>query len=79
MKLGARVCEIRSSWSFRTHKDHALDFPVSEQIADVTQLLGTAQRDIVIRIVVIAVGAVEGINIPERRVIPRRYYFEARS
>ncbi len=46
-----------------------LDLAVAEQIGYLGQFLGRAQRGRIIRVEVIAVGAMEGVDVPQRRMV----------
>src|SRR6059036_1885460 len=48
-----------------------LDLAVAEEVAHLGQLLGRAERSRIVRVEVVAVRAVEGVDVPQRRVVAR--------
>src|SRR5262245_11138859 len=46
-----------------------LDLPVAEQVADLGELLGGLERGGVVGVEVVAIRTVEGVDVPERRVV----------
>ena len=62
---------------FRSIVTVRFDFPVPEQVARLAQFFGAPESRIVIRVKVVAIGAVEGIDVPEGGVIPRGNDFES--
>src|SRR3989454_5037141 len=48
-----------------------LDLAVAEEVAHLGQLLGRSERSRIVRVEVVAVRAVEGVDVPQRRVVAR--------
>src|SRR5256885_854466 len=48
-----------------------LDLAVAEQVAHLRQLLGRSEGSGIVRVEVVAVRAVEGVDVPQRRVVAR--------
>src|SRR5213593_1283626 len=48
-----------------------LDLAVAEEVAHLGQLLGRSERSWIVRVEVVAVRAVEGVDVPQRRVVAR--------
>src|SRR3989475_3157765 len=48
-----------------------LDLAVAEEVAHLGQLLGRSQRSRIVRVEVVPVRAVEGVDVPQRRVVAR--------
>src|SRR5215469_2212365 len=57
-------------------RSQRLDLAVAEQVAYVGQILSRAQRGRIVGVEVVAVGAVEGVDVPQRRMVALLYYLE---
>src|SRR5581483_7870671 len=55
--------------AFVVARPERLDLAVAEEIADVGELLGEAERRRVVRVEVVAVRTMERVHVPERRVV----------
>src|SRR5262245_16643524 len=67
--LGVETAEDVEHRALVVARAERLDLAVAEEVADLGQLLGGAQRGGVVGVEVVAVGAMEGVDVPQRRMV----------